>query len=92
MVNDGFSKIIDLAKDQDFYNGVYGGDRSNSSWSWTSILYYGSIALITLGTLYLGFKIYNEFTSPPLPVYKGVNKGKLPDFGNYPRIIITVVL
>ena len=47
--------------------------------SWTSILYYGSIALLTLGTLYVGYIIYCDITTP-----RYVSLGKLPDFSNYP--------
>ena len=66
MVNDTYGKITDLARNQDFYHGPF-NNNSNSSWSWTSILYYGGIALLTLGTLYLGIKIYNEVTNTISP-------------------------
>ena len=76
---DGFSKITELANNQDFYKGPFGNTGNNSNWSFVSILYYGSIALITLGTLYLGYKIYCDITTP-----RYVSLGKLPDFSNYP--------
>ena len=56
MGSDTFSKITDLANNQDFYKGPFGNNTNSSTWSWTSILYYGGIALLTIGTLYLGYK------------------------------------
>jgi hypothetical protein len=58
---DGLTKIADLAKSQDFYKSPLNINTSTSSdWSIKSWLWYGGIALLSLGALYLGYKFYEN--------------------------------
>ena len=60
MVNDGMSKIMELSQNQDFYKGPFGNNTNSSTWTWTSILYYGGIGILSIGILYIGYTLYYE--------------------------------